>query len=216
MTIIITGATGMVGEGVLLECLRDTRIESILSISRGTCGITHSKLKELLVRDFMSIGDYVRQLTGYDACFFCAGVSSVGMSEEKYHHITYEVTTRVAEVLLKANPQMSFIFVSGAHTDSSEKGKLMWARVKGKTENALRQMGFKAQYNFRPGAMKPQKGQMHLRGINKYANWLYPVIALIFPGCTLSEVAQAMINVVEKGYNKNILEVKDIRERAKA
>jgi uncharacterized protein YbjT (DUF2867 family) len=215
MNIIITGATGMVGEGVLLECLQDDRIGSILSVSRSSCGKTHPKLKELLVSDFMSMGNYASQLTGYDACFFCAGVSSVGMTEEKYHAITYDVTIRFAEVALQANPQMTFIFVSGSHTDSTEKGKLMWARVKGKTENALSRMGFKGQYNFRPGVMKPVKGQVHLKGINKYVNVLYPVMAIFFPGCTLGEVAQAMINTVEKGYSKNVLEVKDIKLQAK-
>lgn len=215
MNIIITGATGMVGEGVLLECLQDARITSILSVSRSTCGKTHPKLKELLVNDFVNIGDYASQLAGYDACFFCAGVSSVGMTEEKYHALTYDLTTRFAKAMLQANPQMTFIYVSGALTDSTEKGKLMWARVKGKTENALSRMGFKAQYNFRPGAMKPVKGQVHLKGFNKYANLLYPVLALFFTGCTLKEVTDAMINTTEKGYSKNVLEVKDIKQQAK-
>src|SRR5262245_61046058 len=123
MRVIITGATGMVGEGVLIECLRDTRIESILSVSRTSCGKTHSKLKELLVDDFMNIGNYADQLAGYDACFFCAGVSSVGMTEDKYTQLTYDMTLRFAEVIKSVNPQTTFTYVSGSHTDSSEKGK---------------------------------------------------------------------------------------------
>jgi nucleoside-diphosphate-sugar epimerase len=214
MKIIITGATGMVGEGVLLECLQDKRVETILSVSRQTCGKTHPKLKELLVNDFMSMGNYTSQLTGYDTCFFCAGVSSVGMPEEKYHRLTYDMTIRFAEAVLQANPGMSFVYVSGAHTDGTEKGKLMWARVKGKTENALSKMGFKTNYNFRPGVMKPYKGQVHLKGINKYVHILYPVMALIFPACTLTQVAQAMMNTVEKGYSKKVLEVKDIKQQS--
>jgi nucleoside-diphosphate-sugar epimerase len=212
MKVIITGATGMVGEGVLLECLNDTRVEAVLSVSRQPVGHTHRKLKELLVDDFMHIDRYAEQLRGYDACFFCAGISSVGMSEEKYTHITYNLTMRMAETLKATNPQMTFIYVSGAYTDID--GKQMWARVKGRTEDDLANLGFKAQYNFRPGAMKPVKGQKHLKGINRFAGLLYPVLALVFPGMTLSQVGRAMINTVQKGYSKNILEVKDIKHQA--
>jgi nucleoside-diphosphate-sugar epimerase len=214
MKVIITGTTGMVGEGVLIECLNDTRIESILSISRQPFGRSHPKLKELLVDDFMNIGNYAAQLAGYDACLFCAGVSSVGMSEEKYTRITYTLTMLFAETLKATNPQMTFIYVSGAHTNAN--GKQMWARVKGRTENALANLGFKAQYNFRPGAMKPFKEQIHFKGFNKYAGLLYPVLSIFFPGMTLSQLGRAMINTVQKGYTKNVLEVKDIKAQAKA
>ena len=215
MKIILTGATGMVGEGVLMECLRDERVTTVLSISRSPSGKTHSKLSELLVDDFMHIGSHIEALKGFDACFYCAGISSVGMPEEKYTHITYDITLRFAEVLLTASPQVCFIFVSGGHTDSTEKGKVMWARVKGRTENALARMSFKAQYSFRPGLMKPQQGQVHLKGYNKYARTLYPLFLLFFTGCTLAEVGQAMINTAGKGYGKKILEARDIKEQAK-
>lgn len=211
MKIILTGATGMVGEGVLLECLEDSRVTAVLSISRKPSGKVHEKLKELLLDDFMNIGDYKDQLKGYDACFYCAGISSVGMTEAAYRHITYDLTLRFAEAALNANPPLTFIFVSGGSTDSTEKGKVMWARVKGAAENALKRMPFKAQYSFRPGLMKPDKNQIHLKGYNKYARTLYPVMNLFLTGCTLAEVAQAMINTVQKGYPKRILEAKDIK-----
>lgn len=205
----------MVGEGVLLECLRDPRVTSILSVSRKPSGKKHDKLTELLLDDFMDIGNYKSRLKDFDACFYCAGISSIGMSAEKYHHITYDITIHIAEVLLEANPQMIFIFVSGGHTDSTEKGRIMWARVKGKTENALGRMSFKANYNFRPGLMKPDRTQVHLKGYNRYARSMYPVLRLFLPGCTVAEVGQAMINSVERGYPKKTLEIKDIKQQAK-
>ncbi|MBS1660765.1 MAG: NAD-dependent epimerase/dehydratase family protein [Bacteroidetes bacterium] len=214
MKIILTGATGMVGEGVLLECLRDPRITSVLSISRKPSGKSDPKLTELLVDDFMDIGNYKDRLRGYDACFYCAGISSVGMTEEAYLHITYTLTVRFAEVLLETSPQLVFIFVSGGHTDSTEKGKVMWARVKGKTENALGRIPFKAQYSFRPALMKPDKEQVHLKGYNKYLRLLYPIMRLFLPGCTMAEIGHAMINTVQKGYSKRVLEVKDIKQAA--
>jgi uncharacterized protein YbjT (DUF2867 family) len=210
MKIILTGATGMVGEGVLLSCLRDERITAVLSISRKPSGKTHPKLKELLVPDFMQTNQYAAELAGYDACFYCAGITSVGMSEADYKHITYDTTLRFAEAVLAANPQLTFIFVSGAHTDASEKGKAMWARVKGMTENALGRMAFKAQYNFRPGLMKPGKDQVQLRGANRYFKVLYPLMALFFKGCTLDEIGRAMVNAVQTGYPKRTLEAADI------
>lgn len=214
-TVLITGATGMVGEGVLIECLRDDRVSTILSVSRRPSGKARPKLKELFLDDFMNIGDYKDQLTGLDACFFCAGISAIGMSEEKYQHITYDIAIRFAEVLLQANSQMTFIFVSGAHTDTTEKGRLMWARVKGKTENALGKMPFKDHYNFRPGLMQPDKEQVHLTGYNRYARLMYPVVSLFMKGCTIQEIARAMIAAVVKGYPKKTLEVADIRLLAK-
>jgi len=214
MKIILTGATGMVGEGVLIECLRDDRVTAVLSVSRKPSGKKHPRLTELLVDDFMNIGDYKSRLAGFDACFYCAGITSIGMSEADYHHITYDLTIRMAEAMLDVNPQMTFIFISGAHTDSTEKGKVMWARVKGKTENALGKMPFKDHYNFRPGLMKPDKSQVHLKGYNKYARLFYPVLSLLFPSCSLSDLARAMINTAEKGYLTKTLEVKDIKNQA--
>lgn len=214
MKVIITGATGMVGEGVLLECLQNKLVSDVLSISRKTCNITHPKLKELLVSDFTKLNDFEKAISGYDACFFCAGISSVGMNEEKYTYITYTTTLEFAKAVLKVNPGMAFCYVSGQSTDSTEKGKLMWARVKGKTENDLMKMSFSKVYNFRPGVMLPYPGQK---------NWktLYQIIAKIMqvfsPSSilTLSEVGKAMINVVLKKESSKILEIAQIRSLAK-
>lgn len=214
MKVILTGATGMVGEGVLLECLRNDEVQSVLSVSRRPSGKSHPKLRELLLADFMKIGEYESQLAGYDACFYCAGISSVGMSEAAYQHITYTTTLHFADAVRKASPRITFVFVSGAHTDSNGQGKVMWARVKGETENALGEMKFNAQYNFRPSLMKPDKKQTQVRGYNKCVRLLYPVLNLFFTGCTLREIAQAMLNAVQQGYPKKTLEAPDIKQVA--
>jgi nucleoside-diphosphate-sugar epimerase len=213
MKLIITGTTGMVGEGVLLECLQNNSIPEVLSISRRTCGIQHPKLKELLVPDFTKLKDFENEIKGYDACFYCAGISSLGMSEEKYSYITYDTTIAFANALLQANAGIVFCFVSGRATDSTEKGKVMWARVKGKTENALQQMPFKGEYNFRPAVMLPFAEQKHAKGLYTF---IAKLIRLFAPASvlTLSEVGKAMINVVKRDYHKNILEVKDIKALA--
>jgi uncharacterized protein YbjT (DUF2867 family) len=214
MKIIITGTTGMAGEGVLLECLNNSKATEVLSISRKPCGIQHPKLKELIVPDFTQLADFSEQIKGYDACFYCAGISSVGMSEQKYHYITYDTTIAFAEALLQANPSIVFCFISGSHTDSSAKGRVMWARVKGKTENALMAMPFKAAYNFRPGGMQTLPGQ-------KKAKALYTVVVklikLFSPSSiiTLSELGKAMIHVTERTGSKRVLEIKDIKALAK-
>lgn len=209
MNVIITGTTGMAGEGVLLECLENTSVREVLSISRKHCGVKHQKLRELIVSDFTKLGDFREQLSGYDACFFCAGISSVGMSEEKYRYITYNTTVAFANVLYEVNPALTFIYISGAGTDSSEKGKVMWARVKGKTENDLAAMGFAKQYNFRPGGMLPHKDQQHAKKlyiiIAKFLNVLIPSKIL-----TLSEVGRAMVHAVQRRTFSNVLEIKDI------
>ena len=158
LKVIITGATGMVGEGVLLECLEHAAIEQVLLVNRRPFSAKDPKRKECLVPDFMDLAGFTNQLTGYDACFYCAGVSSAGMSEKDYSHIIYDITTHFAQTLASLNPQMTFIYVSGSLTDSSEKGRVMWARVKGKTENALMRLGFQKVYNFRPGFMRPTPG----------------------------------------------------------
>lgn len=213
MKVIITGATGMVGEGVLLECLNNPAVEKVLMVNRRSLALTHPKLAELIVPDFMKLEAHSAALTSYDACFFCAGVSSVGMKEEKYHAITYELTLHVARTLSALNPDMVFTYVSGAHTDSTEKGRLMWARVKGKTENALMQLPFRGEYNFRPGVMKPYPGQKNVKSIFRL---LLPVILLLFPksSLTLQQVGRAMIHAVTKGYPKQVLEISDIRKLA--
>ena len=216
--VIITGATGMVGEGVLHECLLHENIEEILLVTRKSCGITHPKIKELVHNDFYDLSSIASQLKGYDACFFCLGISSIGMKEPDFYKVTYTLTMHFANTVSIQNNAMTFCYISGASTDSTEKGKVMWARVKGKTENDLMKVAFKAVYNFRPGYMQPTKGLKNTLGFYKYVSWMYPLLKRIFPNrvSTLSELGQAMINAALKGYTKNILEVKDIKALAKA
>lgn len=214
---IITGVTGMVGEGVLFECLEHADVTEVLIVNRRHYDLEHSKLKELIVPNFLNLEDFEKQLAGYNACFYCAGVSSIGLSESEYTNFTYDTTMHFASTLARLNADMTFDFVSGSGTDSSEKGRLMWARVKGKTENDLMKLPFKAVYCFRPGLMKPIPGQKNIKPILKLAGVLYPVVNLLFPGIasTLAEVGQAMINSVLKGYSKKVLEVRDIKALAK-
>jgi hypothetical protein len=209
---IVTGTTGMVGEGVLLECLENPDVESVLIINRRPLGMSHPKLTEIVHNDFHDISPIQGQLKGYNACYFCLGVSSIGMKEPEYRRITYDLTLHVAEVLSRQNPGMTFCYVSGASTDSTEKGNTMWARVKGKTENDLRKLPFDQVFAFRPGFMKATEGQKNLPGWYKYVGWLYPILKAIFPNSAsmLTQVARAMINVTKYGYDKNILEVKDL------
>jgi len=210
MNVIITGATGMVGEGVLFECLENPMVKEVLMVNRRHYDTEHPKLKELLISDFTKLEGLENQLSGYDACFYCAGISSVGMKEEKYNHITYETTIAFANKLAQLNPNMVFNFVSGSHTDGTEKGKIMWARIKGKTENALMKLPFKAQYNFRPGFMKPFEGQKNVRALFRPIIWLFPIL-LPKISLTLKQVGQAMINAVQTGYPKQVLEIADIK-----
>jgi uncharacterized protein YbjT (DUF2867 family) len=210
---IITGATGMVGEGVLHECLLHPRVESVLVINRKPCGITHPKLKEIIQQDFFDLSSLEDQLTGYDACFFCLGVSSVGMKEAQYFKLTYTLTMHFAETLCKQNTAMTFCYISGSGTDSTETGRMMWARVKGRTENDLFKLPFKDVYAFRPGYMQPTKGLKNTLPAYKYMSWLYPLLRVIFPKSvsTLAALGRAMINAALYGYDKKILEVKDIQ-----
>lgn len=214
MKVIVTGATGMVGEGVLIECLENKKVEQVLYVGRKPSGKSHPKLTEYLVPDFLSLKSDNSKLSVYDACFYCAGISSVGMDEAQYTQITYDTTLHFAKVLLKQNQHLTFIFVSGSHTDSSENGKVMWARVKGKTENALQALPFDGQYNFRPGLMKPDKTQVHLKGFNKYITLLYPVFRLFYTGSSTREIGRAMISVTQLGFSKKILEPIDIKKAA--
>lgn len=214
MKVIITGATGMVGEGVLLECIQNEKVSEILILNRKHYEINHAKVKEIIVKDFMQVESIQDALQGYDACFFCAGISSVGLKKDVYRHITYDITMHVAKTLSSINPSMTFIYVSGSGTDSTEKGKLMWARVKGKTENDLLKLPFKAVYNFRPGMMKSTPGQKNIHWGFKVMDALYPLLNLLFPAfvSTLQEVALAMIAVVVNPYQSTTLEVKDIKK----
>lgn len=213
--VILTGATGFVGEGVFLECLAHPQVEEVLVIGRKSCGRTHTRLKELLVTDFFSLGDHVDQLRGYDACFYCAGVSSVGKNEVDFTRLTYDTTMAFAKAVYGASPQATFIYVSGAGTDSSEQGRLMWARVKGRTENDLSRIGFKGQYNFRPGIMTLSSG---MRNPKWWMRVLVPIFAVLMPwaACSMRQVGHAMINAMVRGYAKNVLEVRDIKAMAKA
>jgi uncharacterized protein YbjT (DUF2867 family) len=217
MKVIITGATGMVGEGVLFECLEQADITEVLMVNRRTYPLSHPKLKECIIPDFLDLDAFADQLSGYDACFYCAGISSVGMKEAEYSRITYDTTLHFAQKLVSLNPKMIFIFVSGALTDSSEIGSVMWARVKGKTENALMKLPFQNVYNFRPGFMKATKGQKNIKSYYYLISWLYPIMRLLTPNhvSTLREVGLAMINSVRRGYSKNILEIKDINALAR-
>lgn len=210
--VIITGATGMVGEGVLQECIANPEVEKILLLNRRSSGYSDPKIIELIHSDLSDISPIAEEIKGYDACYFCAGVSSVGMDEAQYTEVTYDLTLGFAGTLARHNPHMTFCYVSGAGTDSTGKGKQMWARVKGRTENDLMKLPFKAVYNFRPAFMKPSKGAKNVKGFYKVIDAVFPLFRLFSKTyfLTLEEVGKAMINVTINGYNKNILEVKDI------
>lgn len=214
--VIITGATGMVGKGVLLECLDHEVISEVLVIGRNSLNIEHPKLKELIQKDFTNFYDVRDQLTGYDACYFCLGISASGLNEEQYKNITYNFTLALANTLIDINSDMTFIYVSGEGTDSTEKGRMMWARVKGKTENDLLNLGFKQAFMFRPGAIIPLRGiksrTKSYQFMYDYFMWLVKGIKAIAPNSVVNttQIGLAMINAMLKGYNKNILKPKDI------
>lgn len=213
LKVIVTGTTGMVGEGVMLHCLADPRVDAVLAVSRKTCGHTHPKLTELLVPDFLNLGAAEEKLKGYDACFYGAGISSVGMSEPDYVKITYDTPMHFASALARLNPGMVLVHVSGRSTDSTEQGKVMWARVKGRAENALSKLPFKAVFHFRPALMKPVAGQRAVKASFKPVLWLYPVWKALFPGIamTLDEIGEAFLKCVTAGAPKAVLEVKDLQ-----
>jgi uncharacterized protein YbjT (DUF2867 family) len=216
MNVILFGATGMVGQGILRECLLDPDVHQILSIVRAPSGQQHPKLRELIHTDFFDYSAIEPELTGFDACFFSLGVSSAGMDEAKYKHLTYDLTLAAATALARLNPQMTFLYVSGAGTDSTERGRSMWARVKGKTENDLLKLPFRATYMFRPGAIQPMHG---IRSKTKLYQTFYtilnPILPLLksaFPKYITSteQLGRAMLRVAKHGYPKPILESKDI------
>lgn len=219
--VIITGATGMIGEGVLHECLNHQNIEEVLVVTRKATGYTHPKLTEIVQGDFFDFNPIREKLTGYDACYFCLGVSSLGMKEEAYTRMTYSLTLNFASLLANQNPDMTFCYISGAGTDSSEHGRTMWARVKGKTENELMKLPFKQVYNFRPGGIEPflplRPSQSYYKTY-KYLKGVFVLMKLIAPGMiiTLKDLAAAMINASLIGYSKSILEMKDMKQLAKA
>jgi uncharacterized protein YbjT (DUF2867 family) len=218
MNVLLFGATGMVGQGVLRECLLDPDVQSVLSIGRGATGQRHPKLRELIHRDFLDFSPIENELSGFDACFFCLGVSSAGMKEEDYRRVTYDFTMAAARTLARLNPNMTFVYVSGMGTDSSERGRTMWARVKGKTENALLRLPFKAAFMFRPGVIVPLHG---IRSKTRLYRLFYavtgpllPLLRAAFPKhvTTTEQVGRAMIKVAKQGATKSVLENSDINE----
>ena len=213
---IITGATGMVGEGVLMECLANPAVEKVLVVNRKPGGVTHPKLTEIVHTDFFNLAPIAPRLTGHDACFFCLGVSSVGMDAAQYKRVTQDLTLGFAGVLAKSDPAMTFCYVTGKGTDSSEQGRLAWARVKGATENALLRL-FPNGYMFRPAMMRATPGQKNTPRWYHALAWIYPIGRALAPAhfCTIEEVGRAMINAASKGSAKRVLEVEDIVALAK-
>ncbi|MFN8256222.1 MAG: hypothetical protein U0W24_11065 [Bacteroidales bacterium] len=216
--VIITGSTGMIGESVLDQCLKHENIEKILVINRRNSGMQHPKLSEIVLEDISDLSTVSDQLSGYSACFFCIGVSALGMDEAKYTALTYTLTIKFATQLSKINPDMTFCYISGAGTDTSEKGRMMWARVKGKTENDLIKLPFKKVYNFRPGMLIPYlpvKPTQTYQSV-KYIKWLLLLLRPVFPNyiLKLSDLGLAMINSLKVDYPVKILEAPDIRKLA--
>jgi uncharacterized protein YbjT (DUF2867 family) len=221
MNVLIFGATGMVGQGVLREALLDAGVARVVTVGRRATGLQSPKLQEVVHADLWHLEPLERQLTGFDSCFYCLGVTSVGMSEADYTRITYDLTMVVARTLARLNPQMTFIFVSGAGADSSEKGRLMWARIKGRAENGLAGLPFKAAYSFRPGIIQP----MH--GITSRTGWyhaMYVVLGPLLTGLrliapsvvlTTEQIGVAMLKVVRHGAPKRVLEARDISRIAR-
>jgi uncharacterized protein YbjT (DUF2867 family) len=216
MNVLLFGATGMVGQGTLRECLLDPGVGRVVAVGRRALGQTHAKLREIVVPDVADLSSAEAEVAGFDACFFSLGASAAGMSEADYTRVTYDLTLAAAGTLARLNPGMTFIYVSGMGTDSSERGRVMWARVKGRTENALLKMPFRAAYMFRPGVIIP------LHGITSATQWyralyavlrpLLPVLKRVFPNqvATTEQVGRAMLNVARNGYPKPVLEARDI------
>lgn len=216
MKVLLFGATGMIGQGVMRECLRDPDVTKLVTVGRRATGQKHPKLSELVHPDIAALAPLEPQLAGFDACFFTLGVSALGMSEAEYTRMTYDLTMSVAKTLLRTSPNLTFVYVTGAGTDSTEKGRMMWARVKGRTENALLSMPFKDAYMFRPGAVVP------VGGVRSSTGWynaayvvvkpLYPLLHRLAPNLiTTSEIlARAMIAVARNGYSTHVLEMPDI------
>ena len=220
MNVLLFGATGMVGDGVLDECLKDSRVDSVLAVTRSALDVSHRKLRELRRKDFFDYRDIAREFESVDACFFCLGVSSVGMKEEDYYHLTYDLTLSAASALATARPNATFCYVSGEGTDSSERGRSMWARVKGKTENAILALPLRA-YMFRPGFIRPRPGARSktrwYRVMYAILTPLYPLLYRLAPGhVTTSEaMGRSMIAVAVNGYEKRVLQNSDINEVGK-
>jgi uncharacterized protein YbjT (DUF2867 family) len=217
MNVLLFGATGMVGQGVLRECLLDSGVKLVQTIGRAPTGKQHPKLQEIILEDLFDYSSVTQKLEGFDACFFCLGVTSTGMSEEAYERITYGITMAAAKILVGLNSQMTFIYVSGQSTDSTEQGRIMWARIKGRTENALSRLPFKATYAFRPGIIQPLDGitskTISYRILYSLTGPLLPLLHRLFPDYVLTtqQIGRAMLAAVRQGYPKRVLESSDIR-----
>lgn len=217
MRVLLFGATGMIGQGVLRAALMDPEVEFVQTVGRTPTGVKHEKLRGLIHTDLLHFAAIESELRGFDACFFCLGVSSAGLSEPEYRKVTYDIALAAAEPLARLNPNMTFIFVSGAGTDSSEKGRIMWARVKGATENALMRLPFRASYMFRPGFIQPVAGARSKTAVYRFVyaimTPLTPVLRRLFPSYVLTthELGLAMLRVARAGYPKRVLETSDIR-----
>lgn len=220
MRVVLFGATGMIGSGVLLECLDDSRVESVVSVVRHTGGVSHPKLREVVLEDFLDYVPVCAEFAGADACFFCLGVSSAGMSEADYRRVTYDVTLAAAKEILAESGHATFCFVSGAGTDGSGRGRVMWARVKGQTEKALLGMGFKSAFMFRPGFIQPMRGVRSKTALYQMvynvAGPLFPLMRLLVPSyvTTTVDLAHAMIEAARAGYPQQVLETPDINKLA--
>lgn len=216
--VIITGATGMVGEGVLHECLQHPAVEAVLIINRKPLGLTHPRLTEVLHGDFFDLTAVEPQLRGYNTCYFCLGVSSVGMAADEYYRLTYVLTMNFASTVSRLNPEMTFCYISGAGTDTSEKGRSRWARVKGKTENDLFLLGFTRCYAFRPGFIRPTPGLTRAHSFYRFVNWLFPLGRTLYPNgfVTLRELGLAMINLTLRRDPSGVVNGKDIIRLAAA
>jgi uncharacterized protein YbjT (DUF2867 family) len=208
----------MIGQGVLRECLRDPGVERVVTVGRGAAAVTNTKLRQIVYDDLWNYAPIEALLAGFDACFFCLGVTSAGMSEADYTRITYDITMAAANVLVRLNPGMTLVFVSGAGTDSTERGRLMWARIKGKTENALLRMPFKAAYMFRPGVIQPMHGVRSrtaaYRILYSITAPLLPLLRVLFPNqiLTTEDMGLAMLAAVRRGGPTRVLESRDIRQ----
>ena len=218
MNVVLFGATGMIGQGVLRECLLASDVNRVLTIGRSATGVQNAKLQELVHADLWNYAAVEEQLPGFDACFFCLGVTSAGMSEADYTRVTYGITVAAAETLCRLNPDMTFVFVSGAGADSTEQGRLMWARVKGKTENAILKMPFKGSYAFRPGVVQPMHGERSrttaYRVLYSVTKPLLPLLKRILPVVTTEQFGRAMLIVARHGAPRRVLENSDINQLA--
>ncbi len=220
LKVIITGATGMIGEGVLYESLNHTEVEKVLVLTRKSSGYSHPKLTEIIHDNFLDFSSVKNRLVGFNACYYCIGVTSLGKSEDEYTRQTYTMTMNLAEILVAQNPDMTFCFISGQGTDSSGKSRNMWARVKGKTENDLAKLPFKGVYSFRPGGIEPflplKPSQTYYKTY-KYMGWLFSLMKIFVPGMVvkMKDLAASMINASLIGYSATVLEMKDIKILAK-